>query len=150
MQTSVYEAAGGRNAFIALAVAWHRRCLDDPVVSHAFTHGSQHPHHARRLAAYWGEALGGPADYTASVGDHTQVVRMHSGNGEHQEMDDRAYDCFVAALDDADWPADERLRETVTAWFRAAITEMAAYPDTPDDVPGRLPMPHWSWAGAAS
>ena len=39
--------------------AWHARVVADEVVSHAFSHG-YHPDHTERLAAYWGEALGGP------------------------------------------------------------------------------------------
>jgi truncated hemoglobin YjbI len=85
MTETIYEAAGGRQAFINLARAWHARCLADPVVSHAFSHG-YHPQHTERLAAYWAEALGGPTDYTESMGDESRVVRMHSGNGEHVEM----------------------------------------------------------------
>ena len=100
MTPTIYEAAGGRQAFINLARAWHARCLADPVVSHAFSHG-YHPQHTERLAAYWAEALGGPADYTGSMGDESRVVRMHSGNGEHLEMDERAQTCFAQALDDA-------------------------------------------------
>jgi hemoglobin len=57
-------------------------------VSHAFSHG-YHPKHSERLAAYWSEALGGPAYYTASMGNQSDVVR-NSGNGEHVEMDERA------------------------------------------------------------
>ena len=56
MSLTIYEAAGGRQAFIALAHAWHARCLADPIVSHAFSHGC-HPKHSERLAAYWAEAL---------------------------------------------------------------------------------------------
>jgi len=40
-----------------------------------------------RLAAYWAEALGGPTTYTDQYGDETSVVRIHSGNGPHEEMD---------------------------------------------------------------
>jgi hemoglobin len=50
MSSTIYEAAGGRQAFIALAHAWHARCLADPIVSHAFSHG-YHPKHSERLAA---------------------------------------------------------------------------------------------------
>ena len=100
MAETIYEAAGGRQGFINLARAWHARCLADPVVSHAFSHG-YHPQHTERLAAYWAEALGGPTDYTESMGDESRVVRMHSGNGEHVEMDERAQICFAQALDDA-------------------------------------------------
>jgi hemoglobin len=79
---TVYEAAGGADGLLRLAHAWHARVMADEVVSHAFSHG-YHPEHAERLAAYWAEALGGPAAYTNSCGDETSVVRIHSGNGPH-------------------------------------------------------------------
>ena len=146
---SVFEAAGGRQAFLALAQAWHRRCLEDPVVSHAFLHADQHPEHVERLAAYWAEALGGPADYSGTMGSHSHVARMHAGNGEHEEMDQRAQACFALALDDAGLPEDERLRSTLRDYFRWATSLMADYPDSADDVPADLPLPHWSWNGLA-
>jgi len=102
-----------------LARAWHARCLADPVVSHAFSH-RHHPQHSERLAAYWAEALGGPLDYTKSIGDQFSVVRMHSGNGEHLEMDERAQTCFAQSLDDAGFPDDPRLPSILKAYFRWA------------------------------
>ena len=79
---SIFDAAGGINGMQGLADAWHRRVMADEVVSHAFSHGF-HPEHVARLAAYWAEALGGPTMYSDSYGDETTVVKMHSGNGEH-------------------------------------------------------------------
>jgi hemoglobin len=117
------------------------------VVSHAFSHPGLHPQHVERVAAYWGEALGGPAGYTAGIGDHSHVLRLHAGNGEHQEMDRRAQQCFALALDDAGLPDDPRLRRTLTDWFAWMTAAMAAYPRSPDDVPGDLPLPVWSWNG---
>jgi len=146
MESSVYEAAGGRGAIVALAAAWHRRCLDDPVVSHAFSSGVD-PHHLDRLAAYWAESLGGQTDYTETMGDHSHVLRMHAGNGKHEEMDERAQECFALALDDAGLADDERLRTSLAAWFRWATSEMTAYPDSADQVPPGLPLPRWSWDG---
>ena len=146
MKTSIYEAAGGRRAFMNLAHAWHKRCMEDPVVSHAFSHGF-HPHHTERLAAYWAEALGGPAEYSSWMGDETFVVRLHAGNGEHTEMDERAQACFAQALDDAQLPADAALRIALRDYFRWATATMAAYPHSPDDVPAQLPFAKWSWDG---
>ena len=150
MEQSVYDAAGGSDGLLALAHAWHRRCLEDPVVSHAFSHGGMHPQHTERLAAYWAEQLGGPAAYTGGLADHTQVLRLHSGNGEHHEMDERAQRCFALALDDAGIPEDARLRATLRDWFRWATGLMAGYPETPDDVPEGLALPTWSWSGPVS
>ena len=91
--TSVYAAAGGTEGLTRLAQAWHRRVLADEVVSHAFQHG-YHPEHTRRLAAYWAQALGGPSVYTEELGSESAVLRLHSGEGPHQEMDERALACF--------------------------------------------------------
>lgn len=147
VEETVFEAAGGNDALLALARAWHERCLEDPLVSHAFSHPGQHPQHAERLAAYWAEALGGPTLYTDALGDHSHVLRIHSGNGEHEEMDTRAQRCFALALDDAGLPEDERLRSTLKDWFRWATTGMAAHPRSADEVPSGLPLPRWSWDG---
>ena len=147
MQPSVFEAAGGTPAFLALAHAWHQRCLDDPVVSHAFSHPGQHPQHLERLAAYWAEALGGPATYTETMADHSHVARLHAGNGEHEDMDRRAIACFEQALDDAGLP--QEVRGPLTDYFTWATALMAAHPDSPDDVPAGLGLPRWSWDGLA-
>jgi hemoglobin len=149
MDQSVYEAAGGADGMRALAEAWHRRCLADPVAAHPFEHPG-HPQHLERLAAYWGEALGGPDDYTRSMADHSHVLRMHSGNGEHEELDERAIACFQAALADSGLADDDRLRTTMERWFRWSIGVMNTHPHDPGAVPAGLPMPHWTWDGPGS
>lgn len=143
---SIFEAAGGQTAFVALAHAWHERCLADEVVSHAFSHGL-HPDHSARLAAYWAEALGGPPTYSDTIGDHSFALRMHAGNGEHQEMDRRALEAFVLALDDAGLPGDPALRRALTEYFAWGIGAMDTFPDSPDDVPAGLSIPRWTWGG---
>lgn len=141
--TTVYEAAGGAPALVALAEAWHVRVLADPVVAHAFK-PPLHVHHTGRLAGYWGAQLGGPAE---GVVPHDAVVRLHSGNGPHDEMDARAIACFVLAMDDAGLPADDRLRDTLTAWFTWANESVNHEYESPDDVPAGLPVPRWDWGG---
>jgi hemoglobin len=144
---SVYEAAGGDEGIRRLAAAWHARVLADPVVSHAFSHGFR-PDHTDRLAAYWAEALGGPAAYSDRYGDETAVVRLHSGNGHHEEMDRRAIDCFDRALEDTGLAAHDALRLVLHDYFAwATRSEMARYPASADDVPAGLRIPRWSWAG---
>ena len=144
---SVYDAAGGHAGMIRLAHAWHERVLADEVVSHAFSHGF-HPDHTERLAAYWAEALGGPRDYSQSIGDETSVVRMHSGNGPHEEMDRRAIACFDQALTDAGFGADDPVRQVLFDYFAwTTTTTMAQYHDSEEDVPAGLAIPRWTWDG---
>src|SRR5438105_11981854 len=72
---------------------------------------SNHPQHTERLAAYWAEALGGPTHYSEQYGDETSVVRIHSGNGPHEDMDRRAIACFDQVLVDVGVADDEWLRQ---------------------------------------
>ena len=143
---SVFEAAGGRAGLVRLAQAWHARVMADEIVGHAFSHGF-HPQHTERLAAYWAEALGGPATYSDLYGDETSVVRTHSGNGVHEEMDQRAIDCFDRALEDVGITEDplRRVLHDYFAW--ATTTTMARYHESADDVPDGLVIPKWSWDG---
>ncbi|MEO5689041.1 MAG: group II truncated hemoglobin [Burkholderiaceae bacterium] len=144
---SVYEAAGGLDGMRRLASAWHARVMADEVVSHAFSHGF-HPDHDERLAAYWAEALGGPDAYSAHHGDETRVVRMHSGNGPHADMDQRAIACFDQALADVGLAATGPLRQALHDYFAwATTTTMSRYHDSADDVPAGLRIPRWSWDG---
>lgn len=146
----MYAAAGGDEGLIRLADAWHTRVMADDVVSHAFSHGF-HPQHRQRLAAYWAEALGGPPRFSTAYGDETHVVRIHSGNGDHEDMDDRAIACFDGALADVGLDADDRLRGVLHDYFAwATRTSMARYPGSAGDVPDGLPLPTWSWTGLQS
>jgi len=143
----VYEAAGGHEGLLRLAEAWHSRVLADEVVSHAFSHGF-HPQHTERLAAYWAEALGGPTTYSDAYGDETSVVRMHSGNGAHGEMDRRAIAGFDQAMKDVGLAAKEPLRQVLHDYFAwITTTTMSRYHESADDVPEGLSSPQWSWDG---
>ncbi len=146
MQT-VYEAAGGEEGLLGLARAWHTRVLEDEVVSHAFSHGVR-ADHTERLAAYWAESLGGPLMFSGAYGDESSVVRMHSGNGPHEEMDLRAIACFDQALRDVGFSQSRRLHQVLHDYFAWATTStMSCYHESADDVPDGLRIPRWSWDG---
>jgi len=89
--------------------------------------------------------------FSTEYGDETSVVRMHSGNGPHDEMDRRAIACFDQALADVGLADDELLRQALhdyCAW--ATTTTMSRYHRSADDVPDGLTIPHWSWVGLVS
>jgi hemoglobin len=143
---TLFEAVGREAGVFRLAHAWHVRVLADDVVAHAFSHGF-HPQHTERLAAYWSEAWGGPSVFSQRFGTESSVVRMHSGNGDHHEMDHRAIACFDQAMDDIK-VGDIELRRVLHDYFVWTTTRtMAAYPRSKTDVPGDLQIPRWSWNG---
>lgn len=150
-QHSIYDAAGGADGMTRIATAWQRRAMADQVVSHAFRHAGVKPDHVDRLAAYLGEALGGPPRYTEMYGEHVDVVRIHSGNGEHEEMNERAIECFAGALRDAGIDAHlETYQAVLDYWRWATWHPMYGFHRSADDVPAELPMPRWDWDGTVT
>jgi hemoglobin len=147
LRPSLFDYAGGASAMLRLAEAHHARCLADPVLNHPFSHPGQHPQHVERLAAYWGEVLGGPPVYSESCSDQTTLVAMHSGMGDMGDLPQRFVECFVAAADDAQLPEDAALRAALRDYMKWAVSEFVAYPDDASVVPTGLSTPRWSWDG---
>lgn len=146
MQT-IFETAGGSHGMLRLAEAWHRRVMADEVVAHAFSHGFRDDH-MERLAAYLAEALGGPLAYTETYGNESDVVRIHSGHGEHTDMDNRAIRCFDEALTDLGLDSNEPLRRALHDYFAwATRTALTRFHQAPNEVPDDLRLGHWSWEG---
>ena len=146
MRPTLYEHAGGEAALLRLVHAHHARCLADPELNHPFSHGG-HPHHLQRLAAYWGEVLGGPATYSLMGGTQSEAVAMHAGNGDMSDLGRRFVECFVAAADDAGLPDDAEFRAALRAYMEWATTSFIGYPDADDSVPDGLDVPRWGWDG---
>src|SRR3954453_5301668 len=147
MRPTLFDHAGGARAVHALAAAHHARCLADPELNHPFSHPDQHPDHVERLAADWGEVLGGPPAFTRLGVDHSTVLQTHAGNGDMGDLGRRFVDCFVHAMDDAGLPADAEFRAAMRAYMEWAVADVLAYSAEGSTVPTDAPMPRWSWDG---
>ena len=143
---SIYEAAGGADAFLALARAHHARCLADPVLNHPFSHPG-HPQHVERLAAYWAEVLGGPPTFSTTCGDHSAMLGIHANNGMDDELGERFVACFVGAIDDAGLPDDRELRDALRSYMEWAVADVLTYSPPDATVPAGMRMPRWTWDG---
>lgn len=144
--TSIFEAAGGQEAFSRLAAEHHRRCLDDPVLSHPFSHPG-HPRHVERLAAYWAEVFGGPPAYTHLAGGHSAMLALHARTQADDDLGARFVRCFVAALDDAGLPDDDELHAALRAYMEWAVRDVLRYAPADAAVPRGHPVPRWTWDG---
>ena len=147
MRPTLYEFAGGQQAFEDFAAALHARCLADPELNHPFSHPDQNPQHVERLAAYLAEAMGGPPRFSAECGDQSGVVLLHSGNGDMSDLGRRFADCFMLAAGDAGWPDEPEFRAVIRSYIEWAVGEVALSHPHDSDVPAGLPVPHWSWDG---
>jgi hemoglobin len=142
----MYEFAGGDPAFLALATAFHARCLEDPVLAHPFSHPGN-PDHVARLADYWGEVLGGPPRYSTSHRGHSAMLEIHARQGADDELGRRFVRAFVQAADDAALPDDPVFREGLRAYMEWAVAEVLSYSPEDSVVDTDLPVPHWGWEG---
>jgi len=143
---SIFEFAGGEDAFLALAAAHHERCLADPVLNHPFSHPG-HPQHVRRLASYWAEVFGGPPAYSRTCGGHPAMLALHAGTGAEDDLGRRFVACFVAAADDAGLPGDAGFREALRSYMRWAVADVLSYAPHGSEPPADAPVPRWSWDG---
>ena len=149
-RSTIFEAAGGEPAFLALTAAHHQRCLADEVLEHPFSHAG-HPQHVERLAGYWMEVFGGPPRYsqapTEPAGSQSMVQRIHAGNQAQDDMPDRFLACFLAAMDDVALPSDPELRTAMGDYMRWAVADVHRFNPQGSVVPADLAIPRWSWAG---
>ena len=143
---SVYEFAGGQDAFLALATATTHRCIADPELNHAFAEGLN-PRHDENLAAYWAEVFGGPDKYSRSLGGHSGMLEIHAGHGTPDEWGDRFAGCFIQAMDDAGLPDDLEFRAVLREYIHWATRQVSTYGPMGSKVEPDQPMPHWSWDG---
>jgi len=145
-RASLYEFAGGQPAFLALAAALTERCVEDPELNHAFSHGFSH-NHDEHLAAYLAEVFGGPPAYSRDLGGHSGMLSMHAAQGAPDEWGDRFEACFVAAMDDAQLPDDPEFRKAMRDYMHWATREVNGYSPVGSTVKPGLPMPRWTWEG---
>jgi hemoglobin len=145
-RVSLYEFAGGTPAFLKLAAAHHQRCLDDPVLNHPFSHPG-HPQHVERLAGYWAEVFGGPADYSGAGAGQSAMLGLHARMQAGDDLGTRFVECFVRAADDAGLPPDPEFRAALRRYMQWAVSDVMVYSPRDAVVPDGLPVPRWSWDG---
>ena len=139
MRPTLYEFAGGAEAFAPFAAALHARCLADPELNHPFSHPGQNPRHVERLGAYWAQVMGGPwRTYTGDAGAGMSPSRPTCMPGErgHERPRPPLRRLFHAAADDAGRPADPEFRAALRAYMERAVDDVAlSHPTTPTSPP---------------
>ena len=143
---TLFEFAGGEEAWLRFAAAHHKLCLEDPLLNHAFSHPG-HPQHVERLALYWMEVFGGPPVFSESLGHHSMVLGLHAGTGAGDDFGERFSACFMQAAEDAGLPDDEEFRSSLRAYINWAVGEVMLYAPAGSTVPDGLGVPRWSWSG---
>ncbi|MQY13637.1 hypothetical protein SRB5_37870 [Streptomyces sp. RB5] len=139
---SIYDWAGGAEAFDRLTTAFYREVHKDPLLAPVFAAApAEHPHH---VALFLAEVFGGPRTYSADHGGHDGMARHHLGRHITQEQRRRWVSLLMDAADEVGLAADPEFR-AVFAYYIEWGTRMAIVYSGDDAPPTEGPMPAWDW-----
>jgi hemoglobin len=144
---TLYEWAGGREAFERLIESFYDRVEQDELISPLFPGGVSREHRDH-VTLWWSEVFGGPAEYTEKLGGYPHMVNKHRDLAITPEQRLRFATLMSLAADDAGLPADPEFRSAFMAYVEWG-TRLAFENSQPGaDVPQEAPVPRWGWGEA--
>lgn len=143
---TLYEWAGGMEAFDRLTTAFYARVRADEIVGPLFANMPDgHPHN---VAIWLAEVFGGPRAYTDEHGGYPHMISKHLGLAITEEQRARWAQLIALAADDADLPSDPEFRSAFAAYIEWG-TRIALANSQPDaHPPSEAPVPRWGWGEA--
>jgi hemoglobin len=140
---TLYEWAGGQAALEKLFTEFYTRVPHDPVLGPIFA--QMDPEHAKHVAAFVGEVLGGPAVYSAQHGGHPAMIRKHLQRGLSDFQRKRWIQSLLDCADDVGLPDDPEFRSALVSYLEWG-TRLAVINSQPGaEVTEEAPMPKWGW-----
>jgi hemoglobin len=144
---TLYEWAGGREAFERLIEAFYDRVERDELISPLFPGGVSREHRDH-VILWWSEVFGGPAEYTDQLGGYPRMVSKHRDLGITPEQRLRFATLMSMAADDAGLPEDPEFRSAFMAYVEWG-TRLAQQNSQPGaEPPPEAPVPKWGWGMA--
>ena len=142
---TLYEWAGGQDAFEKLTDVFYAKVLKDDLLGDLFRNMS--PEHAKHVARFLSEVMGGPKLYTGeSKRSHAHMISRHVGRKLDETQRKRWVKLVLESADEIDMPADPEFRSALVGYLewgsRMAVMNSQTSEDTVDK---NTPMPEWGW-----
>jgi hemoglobin len=141
---SLFEWMGGEPRLAALIEEFYRRVARDPLIGPVFA--AMDPQHARKVADFIGQVLGGPTRYTDGGGSHAGMIARHMGRRLTPQQRARWVALLIETADAAGLPEDPEFRAAFVGYLewgsRLAVMNSADGVVAPA---ADLPMPSWNW-----
>jgi hemoglobin len=146
-QPTLFDWAGGRDAFHRMINAFYDRVEQDRLLSPLFP-GGVHAEHRDNVTTWWCEVFGGPAEYTNQLGGYQRMLHRHLELGITGEQRSRFVSLMSLAADDAALPDDPEFRSALMAYLEWG-TRLAFENSKPGaEILERAPVPRWGWGEA--
>jgi hemoglobin len=140
---TLYEWAGGSEAFERLTAAFYRRVHEDDVVGPLFAHmPDDHPHN---VAVWLAEVFGGPDEYTREHGGYPHMLGKHHNLAITEAQRFRWAHLMLMAADDAGLSSDPEFRSAFAAYIEWGTRLALANSQPGAEPPPKAPVPHWGW-----
>ena len=111
---TVYEWAGGAEAFLRLTDVFYDEVAKDPILAPVFAQMSDK--HKEHVAIWLGEVFGGPKGYTEELGGYPAMLGHHLNLGLTEEQRSRWAALIAASADPAGLPDDPEFRSAFVAY----------------------------------
>jgi hemoglobin len=147
MPPTLYEWAGGAEAFRRLIDAFYDRVERDDLLGPLFPGGVTESHRAH-VTAWWCEVFGGPARYTEELGGYERMIAHHRRLGLVPEQRFRFATLMSRAADDAGLPDDPEFRAAFVGYVEWGTRLALANSQPGAAVAEHAPVPRWGWGVA--
>jgi hemoglobin len=141
---TLYDWAGGRDAFDRLINAFYDRVEADALLAPFFP-GGVHQEHRRNVATWWSEVFGGPSAYTDELGGYERMLEKHLDLGITEEQRFRFASLMSLAADDAGLPDDPEFRSALVAYLEWGTRLALGNSQRGAEVVAQAPVPRWGW-----
>ena len=140
---TLYAWLGGIEALERLTTRFYERVPDNPALAPIFAH--MKAEHAKHVAAFLAEVLGGPAEYSAAHGGHPHMIRQHLNRHLTQAQRREWVALLLDTADELRMPDDPEFRSALVGYLewgsRLAVLNSQEGAVATEDAP----MPKWGW-----
>jgi hemoglobin len=137
--------AGGTEAFDRLFSRFYNRVKEHDLLAPVFA--SMDAQHAKHVADFVCEVLGGPKAYSSKIGSHASMIGHHLGK-HLSEAQRRAWvGLLIDTADEVGLPADPEFRASFVGYLEwgsrlAVMNSQEGVEPMAEDAP----MPSWTWS----
>jgi hemoglobin len=142
---TIYEWAGGQDAFEKLTEVFYAKVLKDDMLRNLFQNISSE--HAKHVAHFIAEVVGGPKLYTGeSKRSHAHMISQHVGRKLDETQRQRWIQLVLESADEIGMPDDPEFRSALVGYLEWGSRYAVATSQTSENpIDEDTPMPKWGW-----
>jgi hemoglobin len=140
---TLYAWLGGIEALQRLTSRFYERVSANQTLAPVFAH--MNAEHAKHVAAFLGEVLGGPADYSAAHGGHPHMIRQHLNRHLNHVQRREWVALLLDTADELQMPDDPEFRSALVGYLEWGSRLAVLNSQAGVEVNADAPMPKWGW-----